>query len=661
MTKVIRKYKTWLLAIFGIFLMVTFLFSGPTNPFMPDPMKRVSGTLGGEKVRVKDLQAANMELQLLRSTAPEVLSNLGIDVDDSMHWFLLTREAERMGLVGTAREGATYVSRIAEARLPGDVAREVLRQIPNLPEQFLQQFVMGQLQNMPASERAERIARLTAEIESRLPPTNTVNYQEVTRALARLRGVERMMTGYASAARLSDKRLISLAREFEDVTLADIAFVKASQFVDDSLTFTDEQITAQWEKFKSMPAGVASAENPYAFGYVQPPRVKFEYITLERATIENAITLDPVEINKQWQLNRAKYTGDFATERSRIEQELRSQRADTIMLDAERAFQAALRSSVRGVEISDGLKRLPADWAARAPSMQSLAESIAAGVKTSAKLSITAPTVTSRTSTWTRVIDAQNTPGIGFARYNSGANSFTLSDVLSGVYELSDSTLLGLQKAVPFEGILKDQSGNAYFLLITDVRKSGPADSLDEVREQVVTDLRQKAAYEQLIGRIEGFRAQVATEGLDATVKAINTSMPAGRASLDSVVLRSQRFSPKESERYSEVSDAQPLRDAITAAGAQLGLVAASDANLAIRAVAVPLPADRSVTLAQVVGVSPVTVESMRRINARTAQGLAARQLGITQDSSPFTLDNMKTRLQWKAEGEEEEKQQASR
>lgn len=661
MTKVIRKYKTWLLAIFGIFLMVTFLFSGPTNPFMPDPMKRVSGTLAGEKVRVKDLAAANTELQLLRSTAPEVLNALGIEDDDSMHWFLLTREAQRMGLVGTASEGATYVSRIAEARLPSDVASEVLRQIPNLPEQFLQQFVMGQLQNMPAGERAERITRLTAEIESRLPPANTTNYQEVTRAFARLRGVERMMTGYASAARLSDKRLITIAREIEDVTLADIAFVKSTQFVDDALTFTDEQINAQWEKFKSTPAGVASAENPYAFGYVQPPRVKFEYITLERAAIENAITLDPVEINKQWQLNRAKYTGDFTTERPRIEQELRSQRADTIMLDAERAFQAALRSSIRGIEVTDGLKRLPADWASRAPTMQALAESIAAGVKASAKLSITAPVVTSRTITWTRVDDAMNTPGIGFARYSSGANTFSLSEVLAGVYELSNSTLLGLQKAVPFEGILKDQTGNAYFLLVTDVRKTGPADALDEVREQIVTDLRQQASFEQLLSRAEGYRSQVATEGLDATVKAINASMPAGRASLDSVVLRSQRFSVQRSENYSEVSDPQPLRDAITAAGAKLGLVPASDANLAIRAVAVPLPADRVIALAQVVGLSPVTVESMRRIDARTAQNLAARQLGITQDSSPFTLENMKTRLLWKPEGEDEEKRQASR
>jgi hypothetical protein len=662
MTKVIRKYKTWLLAIFGIFLMVTFLFSGPTNPFMPDPRKRVTGTLSGEKVRVSDLAAANTELQLLRGTAPELLNSLNIEEDDPMHWFMLTREATRMGLVGTYKEGVTYISRVAETRIPAMVFSELREQYPQFPPSFLEQLTMNQVQNMPPAERAERIASITTKLEAELPPSNTLNYQELGNALARLRGVERMMTGYIAAARMSDKRLVSVARDFEDVTLADIAFVKATQFVDDSLTFTEEQIAAQWEKYKNTTPGAATAENPFGFGYIQPPRVKFEYITLELAAIENAITLDPVDINKQWQLNRAKFPGDFATERPRIERELRMQRADTIMLDAERAYQAAVRSSVRGIEIVDGVKRLPADWASRAPSMQSLAESVAAGVKASAKLSITTPVVTSRTSNWTRVSDAANTAGIGNAGYSSGASNFGLSDLLAGTYELSDSTLLGVQKGVAFEGVLKDQSSNAYFFLVTDIRKTGPADTLDEVRDQIVTDLRQQAAYEALASRIEGYRAQVATEGLDATIKAINASMPAGRAALDSSVLRSQQFSRKGGGSYTEVSDPQPLRDAIAAAGSQLGLAAANDANLATRAVAVALPADRVIALSQVVGVSPVTVERMRRLDARLAQNLAASQLGLTRDSSPFTLANMKKRLQWTPEGDEQESsEQASR
>ncbi|MFY7895390.1 MAG: hypothetical protein ACOVP8_04090, partial [Phycisphaerales bacterium] len=200
------------------------------------------------------------------------------------------------------------------------------------------------------------------------------------------------------------------------------------------------------------------------------------------------------------------------------------------------------------------------------------------------------------------------------------------------------------------------------FFLVSDIRKTGPADTLDEVRDQIVTDLRQQAAYEALASRIEGYRAQVATEGLDATIKAINASMPAGRAALDSSVLRSQQFSRKGGGSYTEVSDPQPLRDAITAAGSQLGLAAANDANLATRAVAVALPADRVIALSQVVGVSPVTVERMRRLDARLAQNLAASQLGLTRDSSPFTLANMKKRLQWTPEGDEQESsEQASR
>ncbi|HLP82767.1 MAG TPA: hypothetical protein VK157_00320 [Phycisphaerales bacterium] len=671
MTKVIRKYKTWLLAIFGVFLMVTFLFSGPTNPFMPDPTKQVEGTLAGKKVRANTLMEANREFDMLKTAVPSVLSGLGIE--EPLHWYMLSEEAKGMGLVGTAADGASYVPQLAEMQLPAMVYMQLKQQAPSLPDQFVQQFAQQQLQQMSPEQRSQMVSEITTLINNRLPavtPTPTVQRNQAEMALAKLRGIDRMLAGYANAGRISDKRLISVARERLDFTLADVAFVKASQFADDSLAFTDEQIAAQWEKFKATAPGVATTDNPFAFGYEQQPRVKLEFITLERASIENAIKIDPVELSKQWQTNRAKYTGDFATERSRIEQEMRASRVDAIMLDAERAFQAAVRSSLRGVEVVEGVKKLPADWASKAPTMQSLATVLAEGVKTSAKVTITTPVVTTRTSTWTLVQDAMNTPGIGTARYNSGANQFTLSDVLGGLYELSDKSLLGLQTGVPFEGVLIDSSRNAYFILVTDYRKVGPADSLAEVRDRVLKDLREQAAYEKLATRIDAYRSQIATEGLDATVKAINASMPAGRASMDSVVLRSQQFSKSQSERLQELTDPQPLRDAVTDAGGKLGLVAASDANAATRAVAIAIPADRLIALAQVVGLDPLTVEDLRQVDARQAQGLAAQQLRdtIMDGSSPFSFENTKKRLNWQpaegtraAEREAKAKQQAAK
>jgi hypothetical protein len=656
MTKVIRKYKTWLIAIFGVFLMLTFLFSGPTNPLMPDPKKRVEGTLDGKKLRAEQLANDYNELLDLKASVPGVVAQLGIE--EPLHWHMLSSEAQKMGLVGTADDGIAYLPKLAEMQLPGLVYAQLAEQIKGAPDNMIRQFAQQQLERMPAEQRAQTIKQIADAIESRLPAANTANRAKADMALAKLRGVERMMSGYANAGRISDKRLISIASSRLGVTLADVALVKSTQFADDSLIFTDEQIAAQWEKYKSVPSGVATAENPMGFGYVQSPRVKFEFITLERVAIENSIKLDPIDINKQWQLNRAKYTGDFATERSRIELEMRQDRAKTIMLDAERAYQAAVRSSLRGVEIVEGVKKLPADWASKAPTMQALAQSIADGVKASAKMTITPPVVTSRTSNWTLVSRAMDTAGIGFATFSSGANEYQLENVLAGVYELSGSSLFGMQVGVPFEGVMTDSTGNAYFLLVTDVRKTGPADSLAEVREQVVTDLRQQAAYEKLAAKIEGYRAQVATEGLDATVKAINASMPAGRASLDSTVLRSQQFTKEQGGQLAEVTDPKPLRDAITTAGAQLGLNAASDANLATRAIAVAIPGNRLLVLGQVVGIDPLTVEKIRQLDNRVAQSLAASQLSdaIEAGNGPFSFENMKKRLNWKPEGEEKPK-----
>jgi hypothetical protein len=56
--------------------------------------------------------------------------------------------------------------------------------------------------------------------------------------------------------------------------------------------------------------------------------------------------------------------------------------------------------------------------------------------------------------------------------------------------------------------VLKDPAtGNAYIFRVVDSRPGRPAESLDEVRDLVLRDLRLKSAFEEAMGRAESLRA----------------------------------------------------------------------------------------------------------------------------------------------------------
>jgi hypothetical protein len=648
MTKVIRKYNKIILAVFGVFLLITWLFTGSSGIFQPNPEKQVAFRLGSEKVRAGEFQHSNAEFEGLKGLIPELLGRLG--VSDPTHWFLLTREAQSQGLVGNAADGEAWIPELATTLVPIRVEFGVLEQYrQSSPQTYRMLLQNRQLLSMLAQQQlrdpkqVEDAAKsIEADLRARIPYAAggaRLTEDEVRLALAKFHGIVRMFNSYSHAGRMSDKRLIEAARTRFDRVRASVVSVPASAMVDPAATPPEAELAAHFDAY----AGVQPGDGEFGFGYMQPERVKLEWIKVDIGAVRDAIQVDPVAANIHWQQNRAKYPNDFATERDNVIAELKGRRVQEVMGEADRAYKARVRVDTRRLESDGSVKRLPADW--QTPSMDALAQAIVEGVKAS-KVTIPTPLVEKRTQ-WVRVPEAGTLPGIGQASLMLSTRELSLADLLMNTKELSPKLDTGLQARVAYESALTDDLGNRFYILVTDARAAGRAESLDEVRADVVKDVLSLSAFKALEARLPELQAQAAVDGLDAVGKTLaDASMDKSR-SLNP--FHDQIFTQARSPEIVNDDPEGTFRTALFDQARVLGvLTPATPDNMALRTVAVAIPKSRTLVIAQVTGVDPVTVEALRNIRPAMSDNFIVDELMEGDGGMPYTLDALKTRLGYK-------------
>lgn len=663
MTKVLRKYRTWLLAIFGSFLMVSFLLTGPSTIFMPDPMKQVEGTLLGEKVRVEDGMHAAAELEAVTAIAGSLVKNQ-LGIDGGIHWLMLTREAERAGLVGGEADGRESLTDIARSMVPLVVRDRTIQDLrDNQPQMFdlvrrnpdfLNFFVQQNMQRLTENDIESIASQINQQMTESIPAAAgrarlTVPETEV--ALAKLRGVVRLQNGYLGAARLSDRRYVNAARSSRDQVVVDAVAIPGISLADPAFAPTAEQITAQFEQYKT----IAPGEGEAGIGYREPERVKVEWIEVNRTTIAGAVTLDLKDVSKHWQQNRSRFPGELEAERANVEAELKQARVESAMGEMDRAWSNRVNADLRRVQTVQGVRQLPANWETTRAPLATYATAMADAAKTVLKVDVPVPTVQSRTSTWNRVSEMSGAPGIGQAEYNAGARSFAFANLLMNTYELSGDATLGLQVGVPFEGSLVDDAGNRFYLVVTGARKPSPPDSVEDVRDQVVRHLREKAGFEAGMARLAEFQAKAASEGLDALAAEINAGITDPSVSRVSVA-RNLTYTRDRADSRLGLVKGEGVRDEVIKIAGLLGpLTPATSENVALRTGGAGSPVDRTIVVFQVNGMRPLTQEALRSLPPNAAISLAVTEmstLAATRDAADaFTPDAVAKRLDWKPAG----------
>lgn len=634
MLRTLRKHNKWILVVGGSLLMVTFLISGTAGQLQPNPAKQTVATVGGEKVTAGDMNLAAREFEVLKALVGEgYLQNLGA-MEDGNQWFLLAHEAQKAGLVGGATDGMDWIPAIARNRAPA-----YFRSIP--PEQLQREL---QAAGSIDAFYAQIVEILTGRIKEMIPVAGGqagLNEQQVATALAKLRGVERLYELTVGAPRLSTARLaLEASSEYDQATI-NAVILPVEPLAASLPEPTTEELQAQFDRFRA----VAPGGPGLGFGYLQPPRVKMGWIALDRAAIASAIKLDPIAVNKYWQQNRVSFPGEYSAERPKVEDVLRSERADAMLAEIDRVLKARVNQATRSLDIDGARRVLPANWDRTKPTLDGLATDLVTSIKEFAGVDIPRPSVVQMDSRWIPIADLDALPGIGSSLYRSATAQLSLSELVARSQELSGAGDMDLQARVPFVSTpLVDQAGNRYYIEILDARRESVPESIDEVREQVARDARLAKAFERLSAEAPEFRVTATLQGLDAVASAFEARFPDTDVSpLNQIAITRSRIVSFLAQQLND----QDFRNAVIDAASSIPPTANLDeSNVDARTIAKPIPAIRSVVVAQIVQREPVTIEALRSLPPNNVIELILRErMRTLQRDDTFLPESVSKRV----------------
>ncbi len=491
MFKFFYKYNKIILAVGGSILMVLFLLPSATNLFQPGRDDMSVGTLGGRDLTLADVDRADAEVQLL--------TDLGLQVpvgreNTGVHWLLMLEEARRQGLYG---------SRAAS-------------------EQIIDQFQVSP-------------ARLNA-VHKRYRITDETLYA----SLNHYGMVLQLWNLTMGQSRISEPRVRHLARDLISTVTVRVLAVPADLLAEDMETPADEQLQKHFETNR---ADIPGSSKPYGFGYRLPDAVKLEYLRFPLERIKESIQITDVDANDYY-LN---HPGQFLPEPEETEDES----ADASPTPdptkplpytevRAKAFELATTEKAealreRMVKFASGLlgekeMKLPRDGETgylKLPGgfLPYELEVVAEAVQ---KEFGVLPDIERYDEKWLKVPQGiTGMPDIGDATLTVGsgsaAQSYPLWYYLASVRELNPATdhpLLSLRLQTKAAGRpITDASGDGYIVRVLDAEPSGVPASLDQVRETVIRDAKQLAAYNKLAESMGDWLSAAQRDGLDALAK----------------------------------------------------------------------------------------------------------------------------------------------
>lgn len=619
MTKFMRKYQKWLLAVFGSALMVVFLVQGVMGSMHGDQGARTFATLDGKSMSFNRRAVSDGRYAAINHVVPGFMGQFGVQDED--HWFLLSYAAKAGGFTGHAGDGLDYQQELAEV-----AAAQFFRglsfedQIRLMQDSNLQQ----QVYQARVSETL-RLMKTTGAPEDRLSENTE---QGFNLALADLRGVIRMLTASGSATKMSDRAAYTALAQQDSAIVVDAIVLNAEPLTATVPAPTPEEMEAQFQKAREAdPAKAADG-----FGYVLPPRVKVEWIAVEKSALASVVKLDDIEVNKKWRQSRTTYPGEFTVEKPRVIADLTEAEVTRLMSETDRAIKSQVTLGIKDLPELDGYRTLPENWASVKPSLASIAVKAVEVVKAATGVTIPTPKVESR-DTWMTSEALQTLPGIGGSQLQLGTSAAPFSQLAMQVRELKPArSVAAIQVGVPFTAApLQNMAGDHFTFLVTEAKDTAPADSLEEVRAQVDHDVRAIKAYQKIASNIEAYKALAVSDGLEAVGKLSveGTVVPAPSPRLQ------VRIPKDESRRNDPDLGAKDVAEAVWAVGGSLDpLAEITPDTLAARTVVVARPDARKVVVAKILQNRPLTLEAVRRLQPQNMMELQRREVRESSNES---------------------------
>lgn len=492
MFKFLRKYNKWILAVGGTLLMIVFLIPQALEGLMQEAgvgratRATIDGPDGPQRVPAREWDRIRREYQFISQIERQspVLPAIG-RIQSSAHWYLLSLEAERAGLVANTRS------------------------LPLTDEQVLNlQLNFGESRDIVLS------------------------------AFAKIEGITRLLDLYLDAGELSDRRLRAFAaRSFHGFEAQMIVFEADADVIEHDPS--ESELQAQFDKYKNVKPG----EGPQGFGYLLPNRFKLEWIRIPaadvRSSIEEGERMDSIALRRHWQRNP---DGQFppvergAPVPDEVRDDLLNRLTAETLDEIVRFGGDRLRAGRRGLPERDGYVVLPNDWDQRMPSLRAIAEEIQERFETAL------PEYTAVGDRWLTLDDIDELGSIAEATTERfGARPLGLFDLIGALREFGGSPTVIVQSRIAGPP-LRAPNQDTYIFRVTEIDRSREPRSVDEVRDQLVHDLRRAAHFQMLVETASALEQEALDRGLLGVSLSHDKDIQTANVSLTDLDLLLQQF-----------------------------------------------------------------------------------------------------------------------
>ncbi|MGB2987928.1 MAG: hypothetical protein WBE26_18825 [Phycisphaerae bacterium] len=486
MMKFFRKHNKKLLAIFMALLMVVFLGGSALDSLLRPSGDRIVANSNVGNIGFMDHRVAENTTSILNSIGlnwQRPLSGIAEPLE-TIDWILLTREAEQLGMTTN---------------------QTMLR------SSFADQF------------RIDAIAR-----QLRVKP------DQVWRAMAEYNSIQQTALAIGGATAPSEAEVLSAARKVLEKVQIEAVLLPGRMFVDQDAGFTEAQLDEQFTAYREREPGEG-----LEFGYYVPPAVKVQYVKIDTDAITEQIGIANLEEKAKAYFEEyrerdpvfRKPPEEIAAEADPADETLEGPPyKPSPYLTWEKAAETAIEA-VRNQEADEAASRIAswlADYTAEAWLGEVRGED---GYKTApehvAKLdyydNIKIPrdiaysdAVSTGTTDFFSEEEANEVPLLGQAYFQAdrGVRQTlrTLAFRTQGIVPIipNDRNVNPLDYLAMFQTCrypLTDPGGSVHIIRVIDAREGHVPDSIDEVRERVLGDLRLQQGYETAKARAESLRS----------------------------------------------------------------------------------------------------------------------------------------------------------
>ncbi len=489
MMKFFRKYNKHLLAFFLALLMIVFIGGSALEGLLkPDPNVEIAKSNLGS-ITQQDQRVANDETRLLEMMGQDWQRPLFSDNDPitTADWVLLSREAEKLGV---------------------SVDEVAVESNPNFE---------------PVMEQVRKVAH-----NMRVKPSTVIA------AMAKLHAIRQAAMSIATASMPSEAEVISAARNSMERVKIRAVLLPAEAFVDEEATLSEAQIKEHFDKHRDRERGPG-----LQFGYYRKPSIKVQYIKVDRDAIAAKVGV-PNEERKAKAYYEEHREKDPAFRRKPDEMVVHDVPVGPpapqppVYVDWEQAKEKAI-AELRKNYAAENVQRI-VDWVI--PMMTESWMGLTpteSGYKT-APAEVADPeyydrlvkrlpqplqfsdTISVHTTDYFMQQDAAKVPelgplsvrsGQGLVARSFGAVAFNNQAIVPRIPsgdKVNAADFLARYQTAPFP-LTDPRNGYVYIFRVIDSKPGGPAESLDQVRDQVIADLRLQKGFEAAKVRAESLRS----------------------------------------------------------------------------------------------------------------------------------------------------------